>query len=520
MLEVESNESERFERLSQNDVVDRMLAGTIKAGTRARRSDPDWSPRPKVERTAETQPLLVHQSVSELISAQESALLSDRLLQELHAAYQAADAHTSGGTPSFRGNGKSLGIYGLQKSLIRLTVWSWPALEIELRVLWLHAWVHELTGDHQRARDGYDDYLKRISELSTKAGIRADALQNQIELNTEANLTLLAINNRAVLGLQLSGLAKPDPLSLNNIIRIAIQQLVPGACLSVANILDLAWWHHVTTGETHVLALVRKLILKEYLYLESLYQGQAKPKAAPADKGSAQDNRQEPATTKGPKGNRNEVATALPKGSPAKELGDDGAEKDERYAAALIHWKALRNIHQLTEQAKKAGSAAAGNKGAAKASSAKSKAPPSLAPPTKQPTPEQRIEEEWRKFVRQAAELAHCAGSNLTAVSKELRLWPPTSNLLFKAPPPLSGAVDNLAAILARHATYAEAVSIVYPRDLAARAIRPENAPGKPTAGETKSRPQAADLESRFRELLNRGDVEGARILLEDGSSS
>jgi hypothetical protein len=532
MLEVEYKGTERFTRLSQLEVVDGILRGEINHDSPARRSNPDWANRD----TTTYVPL----TVEALLDSQEQAILSDRLLQEIHRFYSAsntglalvpsmaskaaaqktespesvspavalaADVSNS----SLKAVAEPLGLHRMHACAVRLAKWKWTDLKIKLRILFLQAWLTELVGDLPAAREHYKTYLQCISEKSEKLVQRKDKLQAQLDLDIEPQLTVLALNNLAVLSLRESGLHQIRPQNLQMIIRLALQRLLPGACLSMLNLLDLAWQYRNATGDATVFDAMSARILSEYQILDNLFTGK-QPKAKSKDQ-SETSQQPEP-----------------PSKSEDKDQDDSHHSKpDWRLKAAVECWiNVIKNIREL--QPKKTKPASEGDP-SGQQSAQKSTSQPQAFQKKSEPNAtvdtaaaeEKRIErlsQAWLAFIKSGMSIAYfTAATTHVKIIDELKLWPTQTNLLFKAPPATTPTIDDRSALLARHASYAEAVAILYPRDL-------EVSPTQSTRTQTAAGPidvkesSPADLEAKVRALFESGQFEAARRLLRKGRPS
>ncbi len=515
MLEVEYKGTERYTRLSQPEVVDGILRGRIDDSSRARRPNPDWTNKELTFVAAGT--------VFELLNSQERAILSDRLLSEVHRFYTASNtglallpkaankaaqarAIAQGDVPAAQPpllSTEPVGLHRLHECAERLAKWKWPDVKLELRVLFLRAWLTELTGDVHRAREYYELYLKRLTELCGKLADKKDPLQAQLEFTLEPNLNLLAINNFAVLSLEAAGLQQFRPQHLRMIARLAIQRLLPGACLSLLNLHDLAWEHRDATGDDTVCESIRNVILNEYALVAKMFLGSKGKEQPPKD------------SAKGPSSTANESAK-----------NNEEVKPDDRYRAAAHHWMVLHTIRERTvklakEQearekkgAEKSGAATA-TPAAEQANSKKTTEPAKAAKPL-----DEELENRWRQFSRIAGDIAYRSSSSEQAkIIEELQLWPSHTMLLFKAPPSRYVKVDELSAVLARHAGYAEAVKILYPRDLDAVASQQPRAP-QPTGPIAANPLSPDDFEARVRAMIDSGDLDAAERALDDGRQS
>lgn len=522
MLEVEYKGTERFTRLSTLEVVAGILRGEIEKDTLARRCDPDWSSlREEVEQspTGDANIPSTHQTVEELVDLDECALLSDWLLIEVQRFYTANSGRkpeTSGDSPA-PGNlvadlnllGEPLGLHRLCKRIAQLAEWKWPSSELQFRVMFLRAWLHELVGETSKARDYYEAYLQLVDKNCSQIKHTKDPLQQRFELQIEPALTLLALNNFAVLNLRTGGLlhlaANPKSVPLKIIVRLTLQRLLPGACLSLMNLVDLAWRHKVATGDDAVFEAIGTRLFSEALLLRKLLYGEQI--FTPAAK--------QPATSSDPASN--------PPAEPKKESKPAIVNKPQpKLAAAHNYWVPLiTNICTIKDDMKKAlGQAAEANTDQKSVATPAPAGQPNEVDSAKILKLEESLDRAWRAFILIGAKLAHRGTAEVeTEIVKELELWPSQTSLLFAAPPPKFVALDDWEATAARHLRYAEAVSVLYPRDLGAVAsnVSAETGTAKPQKVSSPARPQGSELEVKVRQMFENGNFDAAERYLDQG---
>jgi hypothetical protein len=103
-------------------------------------------------------------------------------------------------------------------------------------VLWLSAWLAELLGRDAEAIKRYGEFIDDCTSRyrrDASSDIPTERLDAPLE---QAELLILARNNRAVLRLRQGRLTWLDDL-----VEAALRDFLPGACLSLLNLVDMAW---------------------------------------------------------------------------------------------------------------------------------------------------------------------------------------------------------------------------------------------------------------------------------------
>ncbi len=168
-------------------------------------------------------------ALEELLGTEHFKLLSQRLLAEVHAAFK-NDVDE-----------ESLGLDLLERRVSDLQKWKLargPSKLLRLRMAWLWAWLAELLDREADAAKRYDHFIQQFAKLIASEGGES-----------ERALLLLATTNRAVLLLR-----QGDMTHLGDLVEAALREILPGACLSLVNIINRAWNRGVFLAIADVIA--------------------------------------------------------------------------------------------------------------------------------------------------------------------------------------------------------------------------------------------------------------------------
>jgi hypothetical protein len=180
--------------------------------------------------------------LEDLLGAEELKAVSVGLLAEVRGA--------------MTGHDRALGFDALQRRLDQLRRWrfvQYSGRTVRRQVLWLSAWLAELLGRDAEAIKRYGEFIDDCTSRyrrDASSDIPTERLDAPLE---QAELLILARNNRAVLRLRQGRLTWLDDL-----VEAALRDFLPGACLSLLNLVDMAW----NRGRTDVVRpnLVRCLL--------------------------------------------------------------------------------------------------------------------------------------------------------------------------------------------------------------------------------------------------------------------
>lgn len=374
------NQKPEFRLVDHVAVVDGMLNKTLK---------PDTMACPSHDRNTQA-------NLNELLGTPHYKWLSHRLLEEVKRIYAPSPIQTVHAGDSHRG----LDEFADQIDHL-ICEWNWSqSEECGLRLRFLAAWIAELRGLTEDAKHRYEGFLKE-AESATAAydrrrrkshgrpdgKIRLDAHRALPLCPVEPQLCMMAYNNHSVITLLEEDARSGYSKAIQRIACLAVWHLLPGACLNLLNLIDLAWEDVCQGGPPGRLYKLEKAVARAFNEL---------------------------------------VADRYEKMGPQQRLRFSHGE-------AARKWKRALNATSL---------------------------------PTRKPFGTARANEGQRRaFIYALAETAQKirTGKNVTS---EVVLWPHRRRPLMKGPPDTSDVVDWLEE---RHAHYAEAISLLYPRDMIVR---------------------------------------------------
>lgn len=277
MLQIEVQpKSGRFESLDPLSLVNAILRGRADRNTPARKSILSQAGE-RVESG----------SLNELMDRQYYDTLSDRLLEEVHRIYEPAKVHRvldHDGTAASTGQASTdamprgpdaeaessldecdsvpdsgtqedrrrRGVNSLSQRVDDLCKWTWKACPgLGLRLRWLSAWLSELRGRDDEAIERYKGFLDCVDDIESPSDYDDSPLPLSLR---EPQLSLLAYNNRSVLILRQSAKQSSEQYTeaMKRIVYLAIWHMLPGACLSLMNVINMAWCRRDPSLVEHV----------------------------------------------------------------------------------------------------------------------------------------------------------------------------------------------------------------------------------------------------------------------------